>query len=262
MTDTPCVICTRREPGNGATVCGHCLGRVDGDLARIAELTRLAGGWLTATTAHSDGAARPVPGSRPPLNVAALDACLGNDVMPVLESWCRLIREDASLAPYGAATEAEAVTVGSLVTWLRSWLLWASERVEFPMEDYAGEVRDLRWSLERLDPDRDKPGLRIPCPTDHPEADGRSCGYRLAVNRDTFADDIHCPRCDTTWTGNRLLLVALNDPGVTVWAYPDDIRDAFGIPDRTLREWAAKGHVSRLGSRYDVGAAFRRKISA
>ncbi len=304
MTDaTPCAICQRREPRDGATVCHACLGHIDDNLHRIAELTRLAGGWLEARGGTQEPTSRPVAGSRPPLTVGALDAALGlaggivdtaardkaiaakqgapglgwmrptadttrdtlNQPDPVvletLESWAKMTREDAGLSPWGIATEGHPVTVDSLVAFLRSWLAWISEQPQYPVEDLAREIRDLRWGLERLDPDRDKPGLRIPCPTDNPDNDGRSCGYRLAVNRDTFADDIHCPRCDTTWTGNRLLLVALNDPAVTVWAYPDLIAETFGVNANTLRTWAHRGYVTRLGTRYDVGMVFRRMHS-
>ena len=54
-----------------------------------------------------------------------------------------------------------------------------------------------------------------------------------------------------------MILSALNDPAVTVWAYPDVIEATLGIPARTLRRWVSNGAVKRNGSRYDVGAAFR-----
>lgn len=260
--DIRCPICARRAPDDGLVICRPCLGRIDDDLARIVELTTLAAGWVSANRQGSGaGGSRPVPGSRPPLDVAALDACLGHDVMPLLESWVRLIREEAGLTAYGRATEGRNVTVGLLVPWLRSWSLWAAERVGFPIEDYARELRDARWALERLDPDRDKPGPRIPCQADHPDADGRTCGYRLVVTMDRPADDVTCPRCGDTTTAGRILLSALNDPAVTVWAYPADITEALGIAARTLRDWGAKGEVRRMGSRYDVGACFRKNLA-
>lgn len=261
--ETLCPVCARREPVDGRTVCATCLGRLDDDLARIVELTAMAATWITATRQGTGaGGSRPVPGSRPPLDLATLDAVLGNDVLPVLESWVRLIREEAALTAYGLATEGRNVTVGLLVPWLRSWLLWAVERPDFPIEDMSREVRDLRLGLERLDPDHERPdGMRVPCPAPHRDHDGRACGYRLAVVMDRAADDIVCPRCSETWSGNRLILVALNDPAVTVWAYPDVIEATLGIPARTLRQWAADGKVARNGSRYDVGAAFRRRVA-
>ena len=274
--DIRCVVCHRRQPSDGMTVCRTCLGRLDDDLARIVELTAMAAGWLNPRTGGGNGT-RTVPGSRPPIDLASLDACLGNDVLPVLEEWERLTREHYGLGPYGPASEARTralaaqqaqggvigppATVKGCVGFLRAWLLRIAEDATYPVDDMAREVRDLRVGLEQLDPDRDRPGLRIPCPADNAEADGRSCGYRLVLTAN-LADDVYCPRCATTWTGNRLILVALNDPGVTVWAYPDVIEATLGVNATTLRQWHARGHVTRNGSRYDVGAAYRRKMGA
>lgn len=40
MTDIRCAICARNQPRPDATICGHCISRIDDNLARIAELTR------------------------------------------------------------------------------------------------------------------------------------------------------------------------------------------------------------------------------
>jgi hypothetical protein len=279
MTDEiRCPICAHRTPEDDWTVCRPCLGRIDDDLARIVELTTMAAQWTGARKGTQEPTSRPVVGSRPPLDVSALDAALGLGggicdpatrdglvqggpvVLDTLESWVKLTREEAGLVPWGIATEGRSVTVASLVAFLRSWLAWIVERVDYPVDDLASEVKSLRWQLEVLDPDRDKPGPRIPCQGDHPDNDGRRCGYRLAVTMDRPADDVSCPRCGDTTTAGRILLSALNDPTMTVWAYPADITEALGIPSTTLRQWSTRGHVRRLGSRYDVGACFRRNL--
>lgn len=84
-----------------------------------------------------------------------------------------------------------------------------------------------------------------------------ACGYQLHVTPGDLHGDIRCPRCGTTWTAQRLLLVALSDPRVTIWGYPADISDALGIPERTLQRWGATGAVDRERGRYDAGAAYR-----
>lgn len=75
MTDVRCVICTRHQPRPAATICGHCLARIDDNLARIAELTAWAASWLMPRTGHGD-TGRSVLGSKPPLDIASLDAAI------------------------------------------------------------------------------------------------------------------------------------------------------------------------------------------
>jgi hypothetical protein len=137
------------------------------------------------------------------------------------------------------------------------------ESDDFPIAEFAQEVRELRDSLEHLDPDHDRPaGERYPCTAPHPDQDGRECGYRLVVDMTHAADDITCRRCGNVTTGGRIILAALSDPAVTVWAYPADINDALGIAEGTLRQWHRRGEIRRNGNRYDVGAAWRRKVGA
>lgn len=257
---TPCPVCARREPADGLTVCAVCLARIDDDLARIDELTTQAGDWLHPRTTGTSEGTRSVPGSRPPLSVDVLDAAIGLDVLPLLEEWIRATREHNHLTPYGAATEGHAVTVAGSVTFLRSWLLWAAGEPSWPIEDYATEIRDARWQLERLNPDNDRPtGIPVTCTADHPDADGRRCGYEHRIAVGTLATDVTCRRCGTTTTGGRMILTALSDPAVTVWAYPDVIEATLGVKASTLRQWYARGHLTKQGGQYDAGAVYRRR---
>ena len=257
-----CPVCARRDPADGLTICAVCLARIDDDLARIVELVAQAGDWLHPRTTGTSEGSRSVPGSRPPLSVDVLDAAIGLDVLPLLEAWIRLTREENHLAPYGAATEGRAVTVAGSVTFLRSWLLWAAGEPSWPISEYAAEIRDARWQLERLNHDNDRPtGIPVTCTADDLDADGRRCGYQHRISVGTLATDVTCRRCGNTTTGGRMILTALSDPDVTVWAYPDVIEATLGIPTRTLRQWAQDGHVARNGSRYDVGAAYRRRVA-
>ena len=235
----PCVICQRIEPGPEWTVCHGCLSHIDDDLARIVELTALAGGRLIPETRPGNGG-RSVPGSRPPLSVDALDDCIGHDVLPILESWIRLIREEAALSPYGAATEAERVTVASSVAWLRSWLLWAAERPDFPLADFADEIRTITARLYRHDPNRPARPVGIPvrCTADHPDADGRGCDYLLTTNG---TDTITCPRCLTRYTPDDIL-----DPLNPTLLTADQLivlDDGNGNPRERLRNWHKRGKI-------------------
>lgn len=258
MTDHLCVICTRREPSERHTVCAPCLGRLDDDLARLVELTALAASWLTPRATTGAGV-RSVPGSRPPLSLEALDAAIGNDVLPLLESWERLTREHFGLGPYGPASLARGATVKGSVDFLRAWLLTIAEKVGYPIDDLAREVRDCRWSLERLDPAHETDDTaRLKCPGDHPDADGRLCHAILVYDREHPSEDICCRRCGTTWTGTRLLLLTYTDATQTVWAYAAEVVDRLPITAATLRQWGKRGHIPRRNAQYDIGAVYRR----
>lgn len=238
---TACIVCAKAEPATNWTVCLGCLNRLDDDLARIVELTRLAADALVRETKGSSNGTRPVPGSRPPIDLAALDAALGLDVLPILESWIRLVREEASLSPYGMATAAQDVTVATSVAWLRSWLLWAAERPDFPLDDFAGEIHDAAQALERYNPDRGgrRDGVPVTCAADHPDADGRTCGYGLWTNG---ADVVACPRCLTRWTPDELLDahdMDLLPAAVLIILDPDHPN-----PRRRIAKWAERDRLT------------------
>jgi hypothetical protein len=257
---TPCPICATNDPADGLVICHGCLARIDHDLERIAELTRLAA--LPLSTAATGGDLGQPDPHRAVTDLDRLDAACGHGILTWLEDWIRLIREEAGLQPYGVATEGQRVTVASSVQWLRSWLLWAAERPDFPLDDLAAEARTKRRSLEHYDPAGEPAptGTRLACPADHAEADGRRCHGRLVYDRERPRDDLTCPRCGTTWTGARLLLLALHDESQTIWAYPADILAVVDIPAATLRQWVRRGHLDRDGGRYDIGQAWRRRM--
>jgi hypothetical protein len=267
--DHACVICQRTDPADGLTCCGGCLDRLDNDLARIVELTDAAATWVRQ---HTRGQQASDP-RRAPLDLAVVGAADGTEALLLLESWERLTREHfGDVAPYAAvwrlraARNAAAGVTGNLplikaaTGFLRACLARIVEDPTYPVEELAREVGALARRLRALDPDRERPdGISVPCQGDHPDADGRECGYRLVVTPDRIADDITCRRCGSTTTAGRMILAAMSDPAVTVWAYPDVIAELYGIPSRTLRHWANAGHIARQGNRYDAGACFRRR---
>lgn len=260
MSDIRCVICTRRQPHDGWTVCDTCLAHLDDNLARIVELTRLAAGWLAPRSGSGD-TVRAVPASRPPLDVAALDAALGNDVLPLLEEWEKDIRDRAHLSPYGLATAVENATVARSVAFLRSWLLWAAETPAFNIHDMAEEVRDLTNNLEHLDPNHDRDQRsKLKCPGDHPDADGRRCHARIYFDREHPSEDIECRRCGSIWTGTRLFLLALGDESQRIWRTPAEIIELVDVSKRSVQRWAETGMVERNGTRYDLGQVWRLRM--
>jgi hypothetical protein len=262
-----CTICAGDE-AEGWNICRRDLDRIDGDLEHIAECAHDAGAASTPTK----GTGVACEEIKLPISADALDASLGLTLVPigtervqlleVLEQWIRLVREEASLAPYGAATEGQQVTVGTSVAFLRSWLLWAVERPDFPMDDLAAEVKLCRNAIAKYHHDHGAADdlTRLACPSAHPDGDGRLCHARIAYDRHRPRNDMHCTRCGTTWTPGSLLLHALSDDTQTIWAYPADIQALVGVPKRTLQDWAMRGLVPRDGTRYDIGVTFRTRL--
>jgi hypothetical protein len=166
-------------------------------------------------------------------------------------------------AKIDAATPTSTATLTAVIGFLTSQADWMCDAPGFPIERFSVQLRRVIAQLRSLDLTRTRrDGWGIPCPADLD--DGQPCTRRLTIDRhDDGRLDLHtdltCPDCGTTWTAQRLLLVALADDRVTVWGYPDAIAGALGITDRTLRRWAEAGHVPRIGGRYDAGAAFRHR---
>jgi hypothetical protein len=267
MTDeTKCPICARRSPAYGLVICEPCRARIDDDLARILELTRMAAGQIAP--GQGNGGAGTQDGT--PLAIATdfFDVATGIEALELLESWERLTREHFGLSPYGQATRLRNRTdrtdeaLRTCIAFLRAQLALIAEAPDYPVEDMAREVREQVVRYSWVDPDR--PGAegsaRLKCPSDHPDADGRLCHARITWDRDRPNDDILCPRCRTVWTGARLLLLALHDESQQMWMYPAEIEGMLGIGKRTLQRWGRDGLVARRGTQYDVGAAYRLRL--
>jgi len=294
---THCPICATADPADGLVVCDGCLARIDHDLERIVELTAEAASWSIERLTDGQRAGSRGNSEIPaPVNLDAIDAQTAVEALPLVESWERLTRDFYGLSRYGAAWRArerlarlhgQPVHLAHLrgcVGFLRSWLPRIAETPDYPTDDLAREVRVVAWRLHHLDPDArcrtharsapDRPcescdealhrheGVAVPCPGDHPEADGRTCGYRMRVSGLNPADDVTCRRCGYTTSPARLVRNALYDPAVTVWAYPDVIVEYLKVNPATLRQWVHRGHVDRLGGRYNVGQVFRRQLAA
>lgn len=282
---TACVICAsrskKREIETGH-VCRACENALNQDLSQILDLVALAAVMPPAMAATGNGGPRPVPASKPPLDVARIDPEMtlvladktdpssGEPLLVLLESWERAIREDRGMSRYGPATVSRstpavtdalpgtAVTLMGVIGFLRSSVAWMCETPDFAVEQLADQVRRALATLRRYDPMLEHPSAwKLPCPGDY---DDDVCGWTLRVEYGLDAnlhDDIGCPQCRSVWTPLRLLLVALEDERVEVWHYADTIKDALNIPARTLRWWAQTGRVERRGSQYNVGQAYR-----
>jgi hypothetical protein len=276
MTETTrCPVCHRREAADGLVICGTCLRRTDDDLARIAELTHEAT-WQIAQKATAGQYAASSAFGRLPINLEALDAAMGYDVLPRLETWERMWREHAGLVRYGLATENTTASVDRSVGFLRANLALMAEAPGWPIDDFAADVHAFRYGdrgdpdlgipptigLERFSAERDnrRAGIRIECPADHPEADGRLCGATIVVDADMPTQDVTCHRCGTVWTSQRLVLVAKFTPGgMRSWATAEELARFLEVGHATIAKWARRGLVAKMRTRdgwvYDIQQA-------
>jgi hypothetical protein len=273
--DIRCPICQRRAPADGLVICQPCMGRIDDDLARIVELTHEAA-WQIAQKAVAGQYASSSAFGRLPINLEALDAAMGYDVLPRLEQWERMWREHAGLVRYGIATENTTASVDRSVGFLRANLALMAESPDWPIDDFAEDIRAFRYGdkgdpdldipptvgLERFSAERDnrRSGIRIECPGDHPDEDGRLCGRVVIVDPDTPRQEVECPRCRTVWTSQRLVLVAKFTPGgMRSWATAEELSRFLEVGHATIAKWVRRGLVAKMRTRdgwvYDIQQA-------
>jgi hypothetical protein len=276
VTDHACIVCTRAEPTAGWTTCRSCFERLDFDLERIAELCSWAAEFVAKANAANMASSTPA-NQRLPIDPHALDAATGRAAVRI-ESWERMTREHFGLTPWppprndhNRATYARHRSLGAAP----EWSLWASveflrhgwlermvEDPTFPVEELAGDVRAIRYGhqadaemglsaepgLERFatDVDKAKPGVRIKCPADHPDADGRTCDAWLVVDPEYPTEVVSCRRCRTDWTAERLVLVANSVEGASpVWSTAEPLCDFLRVEPATLAAWARRQLVTR-----------------
>jgi hypothetical protein len=202
---------------------------------------------------------KPVFGSRPPLDVECLDADLAlvrltdsppwPTLLEVLEGWERLTREARALSPYGPASEARGgASVHGCVGFLLASADWIVATPDFPVEDYATELRACLRAVRKWDGDAASRGYAVPCPT--MTEDGGECGYRLRFV--DVEEQVTCRRCQVTRSVPQLVAVGMATATHAMWVDPEAICRHYGIHASTLRRWAARGLVTREHGRYLV----------
>ena len=280
MTDWEhrCVLCaargrTRRlESGH---CCVDCASWLTTQVADIARLAADAAAWV-APGSSTGGGGHSVPSSRPPLNVEALQPELTHigpppapTVLEVLESWERMVRDMRGMAPYGEASAARSraitaregtldglnarsasndtgVTLIGSVAFLGRQVPWMTT-TDFPLEDFADEIRACVRVLRRFDLNAEDMGTMVKCPTLH--EDEGECGYRLYY-RD-FDEHVTCRRCGVSRDASTLVAVAMSD-GRDVWLDPEAAAKWLGVSEGHLRRMARRGDLQRDHGRYLV----------
>lgn len=180
----------------------------------------------------------------------------------VLSEWVRLVEADTGM------DGPEEASVAGDVAWLVSRPVWRWMLSQSWLDEYAGEIFELRDHLAHLVRPRARavPVGACPVPIGVP-GNSQPCGEPLRVRAD--ADLIRCRTCGTSWSRDRWdeLGHALGEPrsdyaSLSTW---------LGVPVGTLRYWRAQdgwtpepdGRRSRpLWLRTDALASFTKRRHA
>jgi hypothetical protein len=281
-----CILCAARRPAKQTGLehghcCHSCADWLKVSLADIGHYAAEAACFITRTESGT-GSGPATFGSRPPINVEAIDPELAlvelnqgdpSSAVPILEAlemWERAIREDRGYGPYGpasadrmpksptSATET-AVTLTGVLSFLAAQLDWIVTEKTFGLEEFADHVRRSAAVLRRWSTEDVQLGTRIACPTVTDEGD--SCGAPIRVSTD--GDPVLCRRCGRTWSIEWLIQVAGKD--ADGWADMEAVVRLSGLHERTIRKWATAGKVRKRGLLYsirDVSESTSRMVSA
>ena len=260
-----CAICNRNT-NDQFTICQKCHNQTIDNLNQIQTLTNASQNW---TRKHGNTRLLHVNQSTPPLSITYLDATLGLTALHILEDHEKAARRALNVVPYGPASAARNKTTDTrehlktCITWLTVNLARLSETPSYPIEELHADARDIASSLYSLDPTNDEPAATIiKCPADSPDADGTNCDTRLRINPENIGATIKCPRCQTHWTVDRLIKVALSVDDIEVWCEGESIRAWFGIHQTTLNQWVKDGRITKRGELYSIPDAMRTAAAA
>ena len=246
-TEQPCAIC---EHPTNRTTCTRCATRISRHLAEIVEFTALAYGELLPGQGGDGRSTERGLGVR----IDALDLIAGFDVLPVLESWERLFREEWGLAPWGPTTalrgagqadQAAAYLTGT-VGFLRAHLDRITEHPA--VGDFAGEVSTCWQQARNAARRQPRQAWRVTCPAD---TDDGECGEWLRVTGEDFGGEVTCRSCRTSWVTERLLWVVASSTEADMWVDVAAAVKHTGVPESTLRRWARQGKVKRRAAMYE-----------
>ena len=242
-----CVIC--RTPSDHMA-CIRCHKRISDRLGDIVQYVALAEGELLPGQGGDGRGTERGLGIR----LDALDLVAGFDVLPILESWERMYREEWGYAPWGPTTlqrgqgqanQAQAYLVGT-VRFLRSHL---DKICEHPaVDDFNAEINTCWHQARNAAGRQPRQAWRVTCPTDTEDGE---CGTLLRVTGQDFGGDVICRTCNTSWPTERLLRVVASSTEADLWVDTDVAVRHTGVPESTLRRWGKDGKIKRKGSLYE-----------
>ena len=243
-------------------VCDDCQNTIAAQLRALPDLAAQAHHHLLP--GFTEHAITGVPGSRPPLDIAALDLACAEWLLMTdedtddppwtgLEGWEQDWRRTLHLSPYGPAsahrTALGQTTLVGVVGFLVANLPRAA--VLHPaIDEFARDVRRMHQAALGTLRIAEPAPWTIACPTDE-------CGRRLRVEHDGREALVRCPACRVERTVENLLYLARAD-GRPCWVDAPTAAWSLGIDVAHLGPMVRDGRLRSRGDRdcrqYDVNS--------
>jgi hypothetical protein len=245
-TETRCDICGKPN----TTSCTTCTNRLRNQLKDIITYT------IQAAKELQPGQSNDAPNSEQSIGIRleALDLIAGHDVLPILESWERMLREEWGYTPMGPTTlHRNAGQKHQVLAALTGTINFHQQHLERILHnpaarDYSSEIVACWHTARNAARAQPRHAWRVTCPTDTPNGE---CGHTLRVTGQDFEGTITCKACRTTWHTERLLWVVASSTEADLWIDTEAAVKQTGIPEATLRRWGKQGRIKRKGPLYE-----------
>ena len=237
-----CAICNRHSKDKAA--CIRCLARVRAALAELPELHWQAGFFLQPGRTGSGivSAERSIG-----INVNALDFVMANDLLTILHSWEKVIREDRRLTPPALVPREPTIEaeVQATCDFHLTHLEWSMSQV-WALE-FVGDVLGLHAKGRAAAKQFKEQVRRIPCPTD-------DCKKFVVIDVENLNTDVTCFGCKQSWTVLRLVALAMSNPNRKFFLDVEAIALWLQMTQREIYRIIKKFNIERRGKMYDLSA--------
>lgn len=237
-----CVICNRHSKDK--TACIRCLARVRAALSELPDLHWQAGFFLQPGRTGSGivSAERSIG-----INVNALDFVMANDLLSILHSWEKVIREDRQLTPPALVPREPTIEaeVQATCDFHMTHLEWSMSQV-WALE-FVGEVLGLHAKGRAAAKQFKEQVRRIPCPTD-------DCKKFVVIDVENLNTDVTCFGCKQSWTVLRLVALAMSNPNRKFFLDVEAIALWLQMTQREIYRIIKKFNIERRGKMYDLSA--------
>jgi hypothetical protein len=242
-----CVICKRYS--RAELSCASCIKKMRNALEELPTLHQQAGFYLepSRTGSGAVSAERSIG-----VNVNALDFVMANDLLTILHSWERVIREDRrltppALVPKEPTIEAEVQVTCNFHLSHLEWSMsqpWALEFVEEVLQLHARGRAAAKQFKEQV--------RRIPCPTD-------DCKKFVVIDVDDLTADVSCFGCKQSWTVLRLVALAMSNPNRKFFLDVEAIALWLQMTQREVYRIIKKFNIEKRGKMYDLSGIIEAK---